>query len=201
MLERIPWEQFISSGEQYWESAWQGRPLVTLWPLVDHVHRTVSPTEMLTVSGTNWKPFPPPTVTSTIVLVADGTPFTAGWPFSSTIRMGGAALLVFGILVRLSPDSARTKNPTAKMTAIPKTNRAAFDIFMSCCFLCASVRFFLHETTPDALRFSARMLRKQSQETQAQCLTRSHYLRQKKGNRTVTNADAQLNPLYQKRNR
>src|SRR5438128_8684070 len=70
MLERIPEAQFMSSGEQYCESAAQGRPLVTLWPLLAQVHRTVSPTEMLTVSGTNWKPFPPPTVTSKIVPVA-----------------------------------------------------------------------------------------------------------------------------------
>ena len=56
-------------------------PLVTLWPLLAQVHRTVSPTEMFTVSGTNWKPFPPPTITSTVVLVADGIPLTAGWPF------------------------------------------------------------------------------------------------------------------------
>ena len=54
---------------------------MTLCPLLAQVHRTVSPTEMLTVSGTNWKPFPPPTITSTVVLVADGIPLTAGWPF------------------------------------------------------------------------------------------------------------------------
>jgi hypothetical protein len=80
-LERIPEAQFISSGEQYCESAAQGWPLVTLWPLLAQVHRTVSPTEMFTVSGTNWKPFPPPTVTSKIAPVGDGTPLTAGWPF------------------------------------------------------------------------------------------------------------------------
>jgi hypothetical protein len=34
---------------------------------------------MLTVLGVNEKPGP--TVTSKIVLVADGAPFTAGWPF------------------------------------------------------------------------------------------------------------------------
>src|SRR4029453_15752108 len=42
----------------------QGSPLVTVWPLPAHVHRTVSPTEMLTVSGSNAKPGP--TDTSTI---------------------------------------------------------------------------------------------------------------------------------------
>ena len=45
--------QFISSGEQNCESAAQGGPLVTLCPLLPQVHRTVSPTEMLTVSGSN----------------------------------------------------------------------------------------------------------------------------------------------------
>ena len=38
---------------------------MTLWPLSAQVHRTVSPTEMLTVSGTNTSP-PCPTATSTI---------------------------------------------------------------------------------------------------------------------------------------
>ena len=54
---------------------------MTLWPLPAQVHRTVSFTEMLTVLGLNVKLPPGATVTSTIVLVADGTPFTAGWPF------------------------------------------------------------------------------------------------------------------------
>ena len=49
-------KQFISLGEQYCESATQGGPLVTLWPLSAQVHRTVSPAEMLTVSGTNTSP-------------------------------------------------------------------------------------------------------------------------------------------------
>jgi len=70
-------------GEQNCPSAVQDAesPLVTLWPLAAHVHRTVSPTEMLTVSGLNVSVPPGATVTSTVVLVADGTPLTAGWPF------------------------------------------------------------------------------------------------------------------------
>ena len=52
---------------------------MTLWKLLTHVHRTVTPTEMLTVLGSNTKPGP--TVTSTIAPLGDGTPFTAGWPF------------------------------------------------------------------------------------------------------------------------
>ena len=58
----LPGKQFVSLGEQYCESAAQGGPLVTLWPLPAQVHRTVSPTEMLTVSGSNVNlhPAPPP---------------------------------------------------------------------------------------------------------------------------------------------
>ena len=67
------------SGEQNWPFGMHGVPLVTLWPVLAHVQRTVSPTEMLTVFGAKVKPCP--TVTSKIVLVADGTPFTANPPF------------------------------------------------------------------------------------------------------------------------
>ena len=82
-MESTHVEQFVLFGEQNCPSDVQDveSPLVTLWPLLAQVHRTVSPTEMFTVSGTNWKPFPPPTITSTVVLVADGIPLTAGWPF------------------------------------------------------------------------------------------------------------------------
>ena len=54
---------------------------MTLCPPLPQVHRTVSPTEMLTALGSNVKPPPGPTATSTIWLVADGTPLTAGRPF------------------------------------------------------------------------------------------------------------------------
>ena len=69
-------EQNIPSAVQDVES-----PLVTLCPLAAHVQRTVSPTEILTVLGLNVNvPFGA-TITSTIVLVADGAPLTAGRPF------------------------------------------------------------------------------------------------------------------------
>ena len=76
-------EQFVLVGEQNCPSDVQDveSPLVTLWPLAAHVHRTVSPTEMLTVLGLNVNVPPGATVTSTVVLVADGTPLTAGRPF------------------------------------------------------------------------------------------------------------------------
>jgi len=42
------------------------------------------------------------------------------------------------MLVRLSPDSARTKNPSAKMAVTQKINRAALDIFILLVLFCAS---------------------------------------------------------------
>jgi len=82
-LESTHVEQFVLFGEQNCPSDVQDveSPLVTLWPLAAHVHRTVSPTEMLTVLGLNVNVPPGATVTSTVVLVADGTPLTAGRPF------------------------------------------------------------------------------------------------------------------------
>ncbi len=80
-LFRVPALQFILFGEQNCPSGVQAAPLVTLWPLAAQVHRTVSPTEILTVLGSNVKFAPGATVTSTVVLVADGTPLTAGRPF------------------------------------------------------------------------------------------------------------------------
>jgi hypothetical protein len=42
----------------------------------------------------------------------------------------GGAVWRLGMLGRFSPDSARTKNPTAIMAVTQKINRAAFDIFI-----------------------------------------------------------------------
>jgi len=42
----------------------------------------------------------------------------------------GGALLIWGILVRLSPDSACIKNPIANVIVSQKIPRAAFDLFM-----------------------------------------------------------------------
>jgi hypothetical protein len=66
------------------------------------------------------------------------------------------ALFVSCILVRLSPDSARTKNTMAKMVASQKTGRTAFDLFILVTpFLRASVPY-VYRTAADALRFNAR---------------------------------------------
>jgi len=67
------------SGEQNCSLGMHGVPLVTLWPLLAHVQRTVSPTTMSTVPGVKVKPCP--TETSKIVLVGDAIPLTASRPF------------------------------------------------------------------------------------------------------------------------
>jgi hypothetical protein len=54
----------------------------------------------------------------------------AGWPFWSTMRMGAAALFAWGMLARLSPDSALTKNAMANTAASQKVVRTTFDLFM-----------------------------------------------------------------------
>ena len=132
--------QFVLFGEQNIPSAVQDveLPLVTLWPPNAHVHRTVSPTEMLTVLGLNVSVPPGATVTSTIVLVLDGTPFTTGRPFRSRIWMGAAATcFCSGTLARVSPDSALTKTPVATKRATERINLAVFDMFMLLILFCA----------------------------------------------------------------
>ena len=59
----------------------QGSPLVTLWKLPSQVQRTVSPTAMFSELGENIRTPPGATVTSKVVLTADGAPETSGWPF------------------------------------------------------------------------------------------------------------------------
>src|SRR5205823_8730475 len=74
------------------------------------------------------------------------------------MRIGGAPFLS-GILVRLSPDSARTKNAITKIIASQKIPRTAFNLFIVLFLrLRASVldfRSHRDRTAPDALRFSA----------------------------------------------
>ena len=60
--ERIPWPQFVPSGEQNNPLAIQLIPLVTLWPLLAQVQHTVSPSLISSLLGTNMRPCP--TVTS-----------------------------------------------------------------------------------------------------------------------------------------
>jgi len=48
-----------------------------------------------------------------------------------------ASCFCSGMLARLSPDSARAKNPVPMRTASQKINLAAFDIFMLLILFCA----------------------------------------------------------------
>jgi hypothetical protein len=96
---------------------------VTLWPLLTHVHRTVSPTLMLISFGTNAKPCP--TVTSKIWLVPNGTPFGTGCPSWSTILRTPRAPCSFVVRVRcLYPELACDKNTAANIRATQKVPRA-----------------------------------------------------------------------------
>jgi len=54
------------------------------------------------------------------------------------MRIGTAAgFFCSGMLPRLSPDSARVKNPVATKTATETINLAAFDIFILLILFCA----------------------------------------------------------------
>jgi hypothetical protein len=85
------------------------------------------------------------------------------------MRIGGADMLfVWGVLVRLSPDSACTKNAITKMIASQKIPRTAFNLFILLFLLLrASLLVFrLHrdQTAADALRFSARDIAQELRE-------------------------------------
>jgi hypothetical protein len=65
--------------------------------------------------------------------------------------------LRFGAFARFSPDSARTKIPSAKIAATQKINRAALDIFiLLVLFYAPAFGISLYRIAADALRFNAR---------------------------------------------
>jgi hypothetical protein len=74
--------------------------------------------------------------------------------------------------VRLSPDSARTKNTMANMVASQKIDRIAFDFFIFFTpFLRASVRIFLYPQIEPRLTLFGSMpeiLRRRFRERQAE---------------------------------
>jgi hypothetical protein len=131
VLERIPWSQFILSGEQNSPSGVHGSPLVTLWPPLAQVQRTVSPSEILASLGLNVNPGP--TCTSKIWPPGDRTPLTAGRPFWSTIWMAWAEILFCCVVARrLSPESACDKNTIANIAIGQQASRTTtvFDRFI-----------------------------------------------------------------------
>src|SRR5512132_1693803 len=62
---------------------------------------------------------------------------------------------MLGAVALLWPDSARTKNPIAKIAATQKINRAALDVFiLLVLFYAPAFRISLCRIAADALRFS-----------------------------------------------
>ena len=96
---------------------------------------------------------------------------------------------MLGTLALLWSDSARTKNPIAKMAATQKINRAALDIFILLVLSCAPAYGILCRTAPDALRFSNGNIA-QAPATKASRILNSsgktYQPLQQKGNRPVT---------------
>jgi hypothetical protein len=81
---------------------------------------------------------------------------------------------VFAVLPCFSPDSARTKNPVATMTANQKINLAAFDIFMLLVLFWAPafrISLFKAETQVTLCDSVPGYCTGASKKTQAECLT------------------------------
>jgi len=87
------------------------------------------------------------------------------------MRMDGA-LFVWGILVRLSPDSARTKNTMANIIPSQKIARTAFDLLLVLFLLLrASLPDFFYIDTESRLTLcdsAAGILRRGFQKRQAE---------------------------------
>jgi hypothetical protein len=94
--------------------------------------------------------------------------------------------------VRLSPDSARTKNAMAKMVASQKTARTAFDLFILDSFSARQRSILVDIEPPLTLCGSTPViLRRKFQKRQAESLCgelQNPPFSQGKGNRTVTSA-------------
>jgi hypothetical protein len=104
--------------------------------------------------------------------------------------MRKGALFAFAMFARFSPDSARTKNPSAKMAVTQKINRAALDIFILLVLFyapafgisCVESQLTLCGSMPGILR---RRLRKRQAESFSNS-GKTYQTLQQKGNRSVT---------------
>src|SRR5438876_11031439 len=100
------------------------------------------------------------------------------------------AVTVWGALVRLSPDSARTKNTMANMVASQKTGRTAFDLFILDSFSARQRSILVDIEPPLTLCGSTPViLRRSLHKRQAESLRgepRNLPFSTRKGNRTVT---------------
>ena len=92
---------------------------MTLWKLLTQVHRTVTPTEMLTVSGQH-KTRPHRHIDNRAVRPMERRSRLAG---HFDRECGWAARYLYSAIVRLSPDSACTKNTMANIIASQKIDR------------------------------------------------------------------------------
>lgn len=118
------------SGEQNCPSAVQDVPLVTLWLSLPQVHRTVSPTNMFNVSGTNRNLSPTgPTATSKTWLPANRLPLCTFRPYWSKILIAAAPRFSAVVpALRWSPDSTGDKNATVSNIASQQVHCArSFD--------------------------------------------------------------------------
>jgi hypothetical protein len=102
-----------------------------------------------------------------------------------------------GTLVRLPPDSARTRNVIVKMIASQKNGRAAFNLFIVLISFSAPMFpvFFYVETEPHLTHYDSAsgILRKSSHKRQAESwANRCIWL--KKGNTTVTKIATMCSP-------
>ena len=163
---------------------------MTLWPLLPQVHRTVSPTEMLTVSGSNVNDPPGPTVTSTIWPVGRWNATHSWLAVLIDICAWWRAVCSRSIFARLSPDSARTKNPSAKMAVTQKIKRAPLDIFiLLVLFYAPAFRISCVETQLTLCGSITEILRSRPRRRQAESFSNSgktYQTLQQKGNRSVT---------------
>jgi hypothetical protein len=110
----------------------------------------------------------------------------------------GGALLIWGILVRLSPDSAFVKNTMASVIASQKIPRTAFDLFMLLLLLLGArvPDFFIEPQLTLRDPMSQGRLRRSFRERQAKFLDKAlqgPLTFTKNGNRIVTCARKRKN--------
>ena len=108
VLERIPWLQFMLSGEQNHPLAMQLIPLVTLWPLLAQDQHTVSPSVIFSVFGTKARPCP--TVTSH---TRGGNP-SHGVPRERGVGVGLAGVVRVGMSKAAPVAANKMKQKTAR---------------------------------------------------------------------------------------
>ena len=171
-------------------------PLVTLCPLAAQVHRTVSPTEMLTSSGTNTSP-PCPTATSTVCWCRWHTAY--GRPpvlINNTQRRAVHVRCSRSLLAGFSPH----QNSKRKDSCDAKNQPCCIRYFHTVgSLLCASATRFYVESQPALYGSMSGILRRHPRRRQAEFLNGRQdrgVSSVRNGNRTVTERTAlNISPL------